>query len=176
MRLPLASLLTMNIRLASLAAIIVAASITDPLTAATSPGNVSVTVTISAAAKLALSASTVTFANADPDTSPTIPASEGAISITAKAKTATGASVTLTVVAANDLQSGSDTIGITNVKWTAAGTGFTPGTMNKTTAQTVASWTGSGNRTGTQSYALTNNWSYPIGVFSTTATYTLTAP
>ena len=166
----------MNTRLKLLAAIIVAASLAQPLVAATSTGNVSVAVTVSAGAKLSLSSSTVTFANADPDTTPSIPASEGIITITAKAKTATGASVTLTVVAANDLKSGSDTITINNVTWTASGTGFTPGTMNKTTAQTVASWTGSGNRTGTQSYALANSWSYVTGAFSTTASYTLTAP
>lgn len=166
----------MNIRLTSYAAAILAASLAQPLAAATSAGNVNVSVTIAAAAKLALSASTVTFANADPDVTLKIPAGEGAISITAKAKTATGAAVTLTVIAASDLASGGDSIAVTNVTWTASGAGFTPGTMNKTTAQTVGSWTGSGTRAGTQSYALTNSWSYPTGTFSTTATYTLTAP
>ncbi|MCX6546270.1 MAG: hypothetical protein NTV05_17900 [Acidobacteria bacterium] len=166
----------MNIRLTSFAAALLAASLAQPLTAATSAGNVNVSVTVSARAKLELTRSTVTFANADPDVALTIPASEGTISITAKAKTAAGAAVTLTVIAASDLTSGGDSIAVTNVTWTVSGAGFTPGTLNKTTAQTVASWTGSGNRAGTQSYALTNSWSYPTGTFSTTATYTLTAP
>jgi hypothetical protein len=166
----------MTNRLLLLAALATAALLSSPLHAATTAGNLNVSITISAGAKLALSTSTVTFPNADPDVVPAIPATEGAITITAKAKTATNASVTLTVIAAGNLTSGTDTIGIANVRWTATGTGFTPGTMNTTTAQTVASWTGSGSRSGTQSYSLVNNWSYPTGAFSTTATYTLTAP
>jgi hypothetical protein len=48
--------------------------------------------------------------------------------------------------------------------------------MNKATAQTVGSWTGSGNRSGTQSYALANSWNYATGAYTAMATYTLTAP
>jgi len=167
---------TGNIRQPALAALVALVVWAPGLGASTSAGNVAVSVTVSAAAKLALGVSTITFVNADPDLVAAIPASEGAIAITAKAKTATGALVTLTVIANNDLASGLDAIAITNVKWTASGAGFTAGTLSKTAAQTVASWSGSGARTGSQSYALTNNWSYPTGIFSATATYTLTAP
>ena len=166
----------MKTRILVLSVAVVTAVISQPLGASSATGNVGVTVTVSALAKLSLSASTITFPNADPDTTPSIAATEGAITITAKAKTATGAAVALTVLAANDLKSGTDTITIGNVTWAASGTGFAAGTMNKTSAQPVGSWTGSGTRSGTQTYALANSWTYPTGNFSTTATYTLTAP
>ena len=48
--------------------------------------------------------------------------------------------------------------------------------MNKAAAQSLGSWTGSGNRAGTQTYKLANSWSYATGAYSTSVTYTLTAP
>jgi hypothetical protein len=98
------------------------------------------------------------------------------VTITAKAKTSAGSTVTLTLLAGTDLTSGVDTIAISNMTWTVGGAGFVAGTMSMITAQPVASWTNSGNRTGTQTFALANSWSYPTGTFSATATYTLTAP
>lgn len=107
---------------------------------------------------------------------PNIPASGGPIAITAKARTTIGSTVTLSVEAANDLQSGLDTIPATQLRWTATGTGFVAGTMSKTAAQTVASWTSSGSWTGSQTYTLLNSWAYATGTYSTTLTYTLSAP
>jgi hypothetical protein len=60
--------------------------------------------------------------------------------------------------------------------WTATGTGYVSGTMNRTTAQTAGSWTASGQRIGTFSYFLVNSWSYIVGSYSTSIGYTLTAP
>jgi hypothetical protein len=48
--------------------------------------------------------------------------------------------------------------------------------MSRTTAQAVGSWISSGSRTGTQSYTLANAWTYATGTYSTTLTYTLSAP
>ncbi len=149
---------------------------TQGLGAATATGSLSATVTVSAMAKLTLSTATVTFPGADPDVSPSIAASEGPITITAKGKTSTGATISLTLIAADDLLSGSGSIPISNVTWTASGAGFVAGTMSRAAAQTVASWTNSGNRTGTQSFALANSWDYAAGSYTTTAQYTLTAP
>jgi hypothetical protein len=80
------------------------------------------------------------------------------------------------VQAGGDLRSGLDAIPATQLRWTAAGTGFVGGTMSYAAAQPVASWIGSGAWTGTQSYALVNSWNYPTGTYSATLTYTLTAP
>ena len=134
------------------------------------------TVTVSALAKLTLSSTTLAFPDADPDTTPSIPASGGALTITAKARTTIGNTVTLAVQATNDLKSGLDTILATQLRWTATGTGFVAGTMSRTAAQPLASWTSSGSWTGTQSYTLVNAWTYATGTYSTTLTYTLTAP
>jgi hypothetical protein len=153
-----------------------AMALVQPLGAASTTSNVTMSATVSATAKLSVSSATLTFPNADPDTTASIPATEGAVTITAKAKTSTGATVALTLLAGADLTSGTDTIAISNMTWAVSGAGFVAGTMNKTTAQPVASWTNSGNRTGTQSFALANSWAYPTGSFSATATYTLTAP
>jgi hypothetical protein len=144
--------------------------------AATTAANVSVSVTVAARAKLSLSSSTVSFASADPDTTPSIAATEGAITISAKGKTSSGSAITLSVLASDDLRSGSDTIAISNVTWTATGAGFAAGTLSRTVAQPVGSWTNSGSRTGTQAYALANSWTYPAGSYTARATYTLAAP
>ena len=166
----------MKTKLLLLGAAAIAVALVQPLSAATATSNVTVAATVTATAKLTVSSATLTFPNSDPDTVPSIAATEGVVNITAKSKTSTGSSVTLTIVSGADLTSGTDTIAISNLTWAASGTGFVAGTMSKTTAQTVASWTNSGNRTGTQTYALANSWSYPTGSFSATATYTLTAP
>ena len=48
--------------------------------------------------------------------------------------------------------------------------------MNNTVAQSLGSWTNSGNRSGTQTYALANSWDYETRSYSQGVTYTLTAP
>ncbi|MEI6669739.1 MAG: hypothetical protein WCP29_16440 [Acidobacteriota bacterium] len=166
----------MKTKIALLSIAVAAVAFTQPIGAISTTSNVTLAATVSATAKLTVSSATLSFPNSDPDTVLSIPASEGAVTITAKAKTTANGSVTLTLVAGTDLTSGTDTIAISNVSWTVSGTGFAAGAMNKTTAQSVASWTGSGARTGTQTFALANNWAYPTGSFSATATYTLTAP
>jgi hypothetical protein len=165
----------MRLRLLVLLIAVAAVALVQPLSAVTDTKPLTVSATVAATAKLTLTSATVTFPNADPDTVTSIPANEGAITVDAKAKTSTGTLVTLTLQATTDLTSGSDTIAISNVTWTATGGGFVAGTMSLV-AQTVGSWTGSGDRSGTQSYSLANSWSYATGSYSAAATYTLTAP
>jgi hypothetical protein len=146
----------------------------------TKTANVTVSATVGSAASLALNQTTQTFADSDPATVPSIAATEGAITITAKARTGSSSGVTLTVVSGDDLKSGSDTILINNLTWTASGNHYGAGTMNASTAQTVASWTGStpnpGGYVGAQTYALANSWAYATGSYTATLTYTLTVP
>jgi hypothetical protein len=127
-------------------------------------------------AKLSLSSTTLSFPDADPDTVPLIPAAGGAITITAKARASLAATVTLTVVAADDLRSGVDTIPASALTWTTAGTGFVNGTVSRATPQVVGSWTGSGIRTGTQTYRFQNSWTYKTGTYSVSLLYTLVSP
>lgn len=141
---------------------------------ATATATVAVTANVNAKAKLTLGAGSVTFADATPDVTPIISAS--AINVDVKARTAAAGNVTLTVLASQDLTSGTDVIPIANLTWTVTGGGFAAGTMNKTTAQSLGSWTGSGTFSGAQTLQLANNWAYNTGSYSATITYTLTAP
>jgi hypothetical protein len=134
------------------------------------------TATVNGLAKLTLSSSSLAFPDADPDTVTSIPANGSPLTITAKARTSIGSVVTLVVKSAGNLQSGLDTIPVSQVRWTATGTGFVGGTMSATTAQTVGSWVSSGSWSGTQSYTLLNAWTYAVGTYTTTLTYTLTSP
>lgn len=131
--------------------------------------------TVAAKAKLTLEVNTINFPDADPDSVPSIPANENPVEVNVKAHTGSGATVTLTVQANGDLQSGSDTIPITNVSWTATGAGFVSGVMD-TAPVAAGSWTGSGSRDGTFSYFLANSWDYAAGNYTQTVVYTLTAP
>jgi hypothetical protein len=127
-------------------------------------------------AKLTLSTATVSFPDADPDLVPQIPSLGGPIAITAKSR-ATGASqVMLTVVASDDLRSGLQVIAASAITWTATGPGFQPGTLSQTTPVTLAQWTGSGVRSGTQQFMFRNLWTYATGTFTASLTYTLSAP
>ena len=127
-------------------------------------------------AKLSLSSNTLSFPDADPDTVPLVPAAGGAITITAKARASLAATVTLTVLAADDLRSGVDTIPASALTWMASGAGFVNGTVSRAAPQVVASWTGSGIRTGTQTYQFQNSWSYRTGTYSVSLLYTLVSP
>jgi hypothetical protein len=143
----------------------------------TANSSVTMSATVNAWAKLAIGSTTVTFANTDPDTTP-IPATEGAIAIGVKARTSAAGPVTLTILAATNLTSGTNNIAISNITWAAGGAGFVAGTMatGVGNAQPVASFSGSIDTTGSQTYSMVNSWIYPTGVYSATATYTLTAP
>ena len=138
--------------------------------------SLNVNATVNARAKLTLGVAAINFADADPDSTPSIANSEGAVSVAVKVRTGSASTATLTHLAAGDLASGGDTIGIGNVTWTATGSGYQAGTMNKSSGQTAGSWTGSGQRNGTFSYALANSWSYASGSYAVSSTYTLTAP
>lgn len=137
--------------------------------------NEAVTFVVAAQAKLTLSLTTLTFPNADPDTVTTIQANEGPMTITASARFASGQGI-LTVLASDDLRSGMNTILVSALKWTASGSGFVGGTMSNSAAQTVAAWNTSGSYTGIVTFTLDNSWSYAIGNYGTTLTYTLSTP
>ena len=145
------------------------------LPAAAQTSNATLNASVTGLARVSLSTATVTFADADPDTVPSIPASQGPITISTKARTSVNGAVTLTVLASGDLRSGLNTIPASSITWTASGPGFTSGTLSATSAQTVATWVGSGVRTGTQNFFFRNLWSYVTGTYTLTMTFTLSA-
>jgi hypothetical protein len=147
--------------------------------AQTASGTVNVNANVNAKAKLTINggaAASISFADADPDVLATLPAAP--LTIAVKARTSGTGAVTLTVRASQDLTSAtSDTIAISALKWTSTGTNFAlNGTSSSGGEVNVMSATGSGNHTGIQTYTLDNSWAYATGVYTTTLTYTLTAP
>jgi hypothetical protein len=117
----------------------------------------------------------VSFPDADPDLVAQVPALGGPISITAKSRATPASQVILTVIASDDLRSGIQTIAASAITWTVTGGGFQPGTLS-TTPVTVAQWTGSGVRSGTQQLMFLNLWTYATGTYTASLTYTLSAP
>jgi hypothetical protein len=130
---------------------------------------------VTSQAKLTVSSATLTFPDADPDTVARIPASEGPLTVTVASRSTSGSAIVLTVQASDDLRSGLATIAVSALTWTASGIGFLGGTMSKT-AQTVGSWTTTGNSTGVLTFGFANGWTYSVGSYCTTITYTLTVP
>ena len=129
--------------------------------------------TVLSRAELTLTPTIISFPDASPTTTPVIGANSP---VTVTARVRTSGTPTLRVIAGGDLTSGSDTIGVDRVSWTAAAP-FIGGTMNNSTAQDAASFgVGSGEYIGTYTYSMINDWSYAVGSYMTTATYTLTAP
>lgn len=146
-----------------------------PAMAAAQSANGTVSAVVGSIARLEISPTSVQFPDADPDTTPQVPATPGAITITAKTRAPEGASILLTVQASDVLRSGTNTLSESNISWTATGAGFLPGTLSRQ-AVTLATFVGSGFRTGTQSLRFKNLWSHPVGNYSLSIQYTLTAP
>jgi hypothetical protein len=141
----------------------------------TANASIAVTANVNAKAKLTLSVAAINFADADPDLTPVF--TSAPVTVDVKARTSAGGSVTVTVLASGDLTSGTDTIPVNTLTWTAAGAGFAAtGANDATTAQTLGLWTNSGNHNGSQTLSLPNLWSYKTGTYTATLNYTLTAP
>src|SRR5262245_56014629 len=98
------------------------------------------------------------------------------LTVTAKARVAGNDRIVLTVQADGPFVSGTDTIPVNMLSWTATGNGFRAGTANKNAARMLGSWRGSGEFTGSQIYTFQDSWTYPVGVYGVTMTYTLSAP
>ncbi|HET7698141.1 MAG TPA: hypothetical protein VFK57_20670 [Vicinamibacterales bacterium] len=127
-------------------------------------------------AKLNLSTASASFPDADPDAIPQIPTAGGPILITAKSRATPGMQVVLTLQAADDLRSGVNVIPAANITWTATGAGFVAGTLSTQAPVTLATWTGSGVRSGSQQLYFRNLWTHPTGTYTVSLLYTLSAP
>jgi len=127
-------------------------------------------------ATLTLGVASVSFPPADPDSTPQIGAMENPVSVTVKIRSATDAIIDLSVLAAGDLVSGGDSISISRVSWTAAGSGFVGGALSKTGPQAVGQWFGRNvDVQGSLWFWLANSWDYPSGTYSQTLILTLAA-
>jgi hypothetical protein len=137
--------------------------------------SINVQVTVNARAKLTLGTNSISWVDADPDVTPTL--TSGAVTVDVKARTSATGNVTLTVLADGPFDNvDGDVIPLNTLTWTATGTSFVGGASSSAVAQSVGSWTGSGNRAGTNTYSLPNSWDYAVGTYSVGLNYTLSAP
>ncbi len=160
-------------------ALVLALLATGAAFGATDTAPLTINAAVNAKAKLTVAVSAINFPDADPATVPLITATEGAITITSAVRVG-GTSATLTWGAATNLISGADTIPIGNVKWTATGANYVTGpvdlTLTSATPVTVGTFPSSGSFVGAFTPKMTNSWSYPVGTYAATSTFTLTAP
>src|SRR5262245_55392087 len=133
-------------------------------------------VTLPTTARVSFSAASVTFPDADPDAAPFVPSVPAGVTISARARAPRNTQVTLTLQSTDDLRSGVTVLPASLITWTVTGAGFAGGTLSRTTPQLVGQWTGSGVRTGTQTFRFENRWTHPIGTYSATLLYTLSSP
>lgn len=125
---------------------------------------------------LSLSSAVITFPSSDPDTVPVVLAAP--LQVTYRVRQ-NNAPWSLTVLAGGDLISGSSSVDISNVTWTATpAPPFQSGTLSKTVAQRVASGTGNVNpaTVGSITFRLANSWTYSTGTYTQTILFTLSAP
>jgi hypothetical protein len=150
------------------------------LAAAVRPVEAAITLT------LTITPSTISFPDANPRATPSIPANT-TVDIYVKVAGAKAPDRwAVRALAAGDLASGSFTIPIANVTWTATPVAGScsncvcvAGTMSKSAGQTMFS--GQGNtaasgRTCRYSFFLANSWTYRLGFYSQVVTITVTSP
>jgi hypothetical protein len=140
---------------------------------AANTASVSITATVSPSATLEVVPLAIVFPDSDPDSG----AITGTVlTITSKVKTGGIHAADLTWKAP-DLSNGTDTIAISNVSWTAqgTGTGYVDGTLSNTDVN-VGHWTHSGNYVGTLTPKLVNSWDYNVGTYTSASTFTLSSP
>lgn len=157
-------------------AILIAFALLQPPTTGPQSAAATLSVNLGSLARLAFAATTVAFPSADPDTVPKIGGEPASLGITAKARTTRNAQVTLTVQSTDDLRSGVTVLPASLITWTATGAGFVSGTLSRSLAQVVGTWTGSGVRSGSQSFFFENRWTHPPGTYTITLMYTISAP
>lgn len=156
--------------------ILIAVALVQPPTTGPLSATATLSVNLASLARVAFVSTTVAFPNADPDTVPKVAGVPASVEITAKARTTRNSQITLTVQSTDDLRSGVTVLPASLVTWTATGAGFVAGTLSRSSAQLVGSWTGSGVRSGSQSFFFENSWTHPPGTYTITLVYTISAP
>jgi hypothetical protein len=127
-------------------------------------GNISLTLTGS-----------VVFTDASPDQFPTL--GPQTVSLEVKVVGRRNIPWTLTLIANSDFQSGPDIIPITVVSWTAfPSPPYQGGTLSTVVPRLISSGSTHDHDSATFDFYMQNSWSYDAGNYSSTATFTLSAP
>jgi hypothetical protein len=124
---------------------------------------------------MSLSPSTISFSSADPDATPVLTASS--VTVTYVVLFSFGENWAITLQADDDLRNGTATIQASKITWTASPSPpFQSGTLSTTAARTLASGSGDVWSSGAVAFSLPNSWTYDVGTYSATITFTLACP
>ena len=124
---------------------------------------------------LRLTPASLSFPDADPDVVPQI--GPATVNVEVKATAAPGYIWALTLLGNSDLRSGVDVIPISAITWTSSpNPPFRDGTLSRVSPITLGSGIAHINTTLRMDFRLQNSWTYNAGIYSATATFTLTAP
>ena len=125
---------------------------------------------------LTVTPSSFAFPSGDPDTMPEVTSPVVTVGYKAAGMGKQGA-WHMAIHATTDLTSGSDTIPVANIRWTATAP-LASGTALSTSDYTL--YSGTGNMTAinysTVTFYLKNLWTYKVGTYNTTIVFTLSSP
>ena len=139
------------------------------------PGDLGPRASEAGAISLRLTPSTLTFPDASPDVTPLI--GPATVMVTVKAEGSPGYPWVLTLVSNSDLRSGASVIPITAISFSSSPSPpFNSGTMSRVTPILLGTGIAHINTDLRMDFLLQNSWSYNIGVYSATATFTLSGP
>ena len=126
---------------------------------------------------LTVTPTSFSFGSGDPDTTPEV--ASPMVTVGFRTQSMGGKNPLawhLAMHATTDLTSGSDTIPVANIRWTATAP-LSSGAALSTSDQTLASGIGNTATTySTVTFYLKNLWTYKVGTYSTTIVFTLSSP
>jgi len=124
---------------------------------------------------LRLTPSSIAFPDASPDVTPLI--GPATVMVSVKAEGSPGYPWVLTLLANSDLRSGPSVIPITAISWTSSPSPpFLNGTLSRVTSALLGTGIAHINADLRMDFMLQNSWSYNVGAYSATATFTLSGP
>ena len=139
------------------------------------PGNLGPRASEAATLTLRLTPSTLSFPDASPDVTPVI--GPATVMVTVKATAAPGYPWVLTLLGNSDLRSGPSMIPISTISWTSSpNPPFADGTLSRVSPVLLGTGIAHINSDLRMDFMFQNSWAYDVGVYSATATFTLSAP
>ena len=139
------------------------------------PGQLGTRASDAATITLRLTPASITFPDASPDVTPVI--GPATVMVSVKAEGSPGYPWVLTFVGNSDLRSGPSVIPITAISWTSSPSPpFNSGTMSRVSPMVLGTGIAHVNTDLRMDFMLQNSWTYNVGAYSATATFTLSGP
>ena len=139
------------------------------------PGELGPRASEAATITLRLTPSSLAFPDASPDVTPLI--GPATVMVSVKAEGSPGYPWVLTFLGNSDLRSGASVIPITAISWTSSPSPpFNNGTLSRVSPILLGTGIAHINADLRMDFMLQNSWSYDVGSYSATATFTLSGP